>query len=284
MTTEQDIREYFETAKELTLQAGELFKSGFEGQKVVEAKEHEWDLVTDCDKKIEELLTKGLKEKYPDHEFMGEEHMAKTKEPLVLTDKPTWIMDPIDGTLNFINSYPFSCISVALSVRKEIVIGIIYDPLRSELFTAIKGHGAFLNDKRIKTTNVTELKKALIEFELFSLFIPTKNRDIKLGRLEALHRATRGIRFMGSATLSLAYVAKGALDSFQMDNLKPWDIAAGILLVREAGGSVIDTKAEQYDFMKPNTIAAANNTLAMEIKQLILDTDLKILRKRLTKM
>ncbi|XP_029043684.1 inositol monophosphatase 2-like [Osmia bicornis bicornis] len=284
MSSEQDIRSYFETAKELTLKAGVLFKSGFEGQKTVQTKDNEWDLVTEYDKKIEELLTSGLKEKFPDHEFIGEESAAETKEPPVLTDKPTWIIDPIDGTVNFVNSFPFTCISVALSIRKDIVIGIIYNPLSSELYTAIKGQGAFLNDKLIRTTRVTELKKSLIEIELFSLQFPSRNRDIKMGRLEAFIKAARGVRYTGSATLSMAYVAKGALDCFQMDNLKAWDVAAGILLVCEAGGSIMDTKADQYDLMKPNTIAAATETLATEIKQLVLDTDLKILRKRLTKM
>ncbi|XP_015435719.1 PREDICTED: inositol monophosphatase 2-like [Dufourea novaeangliae] len=200
-----------------------------------------------------------------------------------LTDKPTWIIDPIDGTMNYVNSFPYTCISVGLTVCKEIVVGIIYNPLSSELYTAVKGEGAFLNGKPIKTSNVTELRKALAEIEVFSLRIPSKNRDIRWSRFEAVLSATRGIRFMGSSALSLAYVAKGALDCMQVDNLQPWDIAAGVLIVREAGGTILDTKGGTYDLMKPNTIAAANGTLATELQQLIVDTDLKTLRKRLTR-
>ncbi|XP_076245117.1 uncharacterized protein LOC143185760 [Calliopsis andreniformis] len=283
MSRELNIKHYFEVSKELTLEAGKIFKCGFEGQKLVESKMNEWDLVTEYDRKIEVLLTKGLKAKFPDHEFIGEETFAETKKKPVLTDKPTWIIDPIDGTTNYINSYPHACISVALAISKEIVIGIIYCPLSSELYTAIKGQGAFLNGEPIRTTCVTELKKALIELELFSLRLQWKNRDIRMGRFEAILNVARGIRFIGSATMALAYVAKGALDCLHMDNLQPWDVAAGVLIVREAGGTVIDTKGEEYDVMKPNTIAAANDKLATEIKQLIIDTDLKVLRKRLTR-
>nr|XP_033201481.1 inositol monophosphatase 3-like isoform X1 [Bombus vancouverensis nearcticus] len=283
MSSELDIRNYFEFAKELILKAGEVFKCGFEGEKIVESKAHEWDLVTDYDKKIEDILIKSLKEKFPDHEFIGEETTASVKNAPVLTDKPTWLIDPIDGTINYINANPNTCISVALAVCKKIVVGIIYNPITSELYTAIKGHGAFLNDKPIKTSRNTELRKSLIELELFSLRIPSKNRDIRWGRFEALLNASQGIRFLGSAAMALAYVAKGAIDCFQMDHLQPWDVAAGVLIICEAGGTVIDTKDEEYNVMKPKTIAAANETLAMEIKQLITDTDLKIMRKRLTR-
>ncbi|CAD1479279.1 unnamed protein product, partial [Heterotrigona itama] len=283
MSNELDIKNYFEHAKDLTLKAGEIFKCGFEGDKIVETKEYDWDLVTDYDKKIEDVLTKGLKEKFPDHEFIGEETVAGTKEVPVLTDKPTWIMDPIDGTVNYINGNPNTCISVALAICKELVIGIIYNPITSELYTAIKGQGAFLNDKPIKTTCTTELKKSIMEVELISLRSRARDRDIRLGRLEAYFNITRGVRFLGSAAMGLAYVARGAVDCLQMDPLQSWDIAAGVLIVREAGGTVIATKEDEYNVMKPRTIAAANETLAMEIKQLIVDTDLKTMRKRLTK-
>ena len=283
MSSELDIRNYFEFVKELILKAGEIFKCGFEGEKIVKTKDHEWDLVTDYDKKIEDTLIKSLKEKFPDHEFIGEETAAASvKNTLVLTDKPTWIIDPIDGTMNYVNANPNTCISVALAVCKKIVIGIIYNPITSELYTAIKGHGAFLNDKPIKTSRNTELRKSLIEFEFSALRI-SKNRDIRWGRFEALFNATKGVRFLGSAAMALAYVARGAIDCFQMDDLQPWDVAAGVLIICEAGGTVIDTKEEEYNVMKPKTIAAANETLAMEIKQLITDTDLKIMRKRLTR-
>ncbi|XP_076676508.1 uncharacterized protein LOC143373274 [Andrena cerasifolii] len=283
MSSEPDIKNYFEFAKELVLKTGETFKCGFEGEKVVETKAHEWDLVTDYDKKIEELLISGLKAKFPDHEFIGEESMADAKEKPVLTDKPTWILDPIDGTVNYINSFPQTCISLGLTVCKEVVVGIIYNPIVSDLYTAVKGQGAFLNEKPIRSSCVAELKEALIEIELASLRFPGKNRDVRMGRFEACIQATRGVRYLGSAAMGLAHVARGALDGFQMDPLKPWDVAAGILIVREAGGTVLNAKGDKYDVMKPDTIAAGNAELASKLQQLIIDTDLKVLRKRLTR-
>lgn len=283
MSRELNIKNYFAVSKELTLKAGEIFKCGFEGPKYEETKKNEWDLVTVYDRKIEDMLTSGLKAEFPDHEFIGEETSAETKEKSVLTDKPTWIIDPIDGTVNYVNSNPHTCISVALAICKELVVGIIYCPLSSELYTAIKGEGAFLNGEPIRTSCVTELKKALIEYELFSMRFMSKNRDVKVGRFEALLQATRGIRFMGSAAMAMAYLAKGALDCLQIDGLQPWDVAAGVLIIREAGGTVVDTKGDEYDVMNPNTIAAGNEKLALEIKRLIIETDLKVLRKRLTK-
>ncbi|XP_076645723.1 uncharacterized protein LOC143355098 [Halictus rubicundus] len=282
MSSKQDIWSYFEFARDLTLKAGEIFKCGFEGEKNVNTKINEWDLVTDYDKKIEELLITGLKVKFPDHEFIGEES-AVVGEPKQLTDKPTWIIDPIDGTINYVNSFPYACISVGLTVCKELVAGIIYNPLSNELYTAVKGEGAFLNGKPIKTSNVTELKKALIEVEVFTLRSFSKNRDIRVARFEAILESTRGIRFIGSAALALAFVAKGALDCFQMDILQPWDVAAGVLLVREAGGSINSIKSCEFDLMKPDVLATANETLATELKSLIVNTDLKTLRKRLTR-
>ncbi|XP_031370369.1 inositol monophosphatase 2-like [Apis dorsata] len=283
MLSELDIKNYFEYAKELTLKAGEIFKYGFEGQKIIEFKNHELDLVTDYDKKIENLFVKNLKEKFPDHEFMAEETASNFKEKPILTDKPTWIIDPIDGTINFINSFPNTCISIALVIGKEIVIGIIYNPINSELYTAIKGQGAYLNDKPIKTSNVTEMKKSLVEIELYSLGFSSKNRDIRWGRFEAFINSVRGIRSMGSAALALAFVAKGALDCVHMDSLQPWDVAAAILIIREAGGTVIDIKEDKFNFMNGKIIAAGNDALAMEIKRLIIDTDLKTMRKRMTR-
>ncbi|XP_076289741.1 uncharacterized protein LOC143213603 [Lasioglossum baleicum] len=282
MSSKQDIWNYFEFARDLTLKAGEIFKRGFEGEKNVTTKKSDWDLVTDYDKKIEELLFAGLKEKFPDHEFIGEESAAAGGSTQ-WTDKPTWIIDPIDGTVNYVNSFPHACISVGLTICKEIVVGIIYNPMANELYTAVKGGGAFLNGKPMKTSNVTELKKALVEIDVVFLRSTLKNRDIRMSRFEALIENSRGIRCLGSAALGLAYVAKGALDCFQMDGIYSWDVAAGVLLIREAGGSITSIKSNELDLMKPDVVAAASETLAMELKNLMVNADLKAMRKRLTR-
>ncbi|XP_011868922.1 PREDICTED: inositol monophosphatase 3-like [Vollenhovia emeryi] len=277
MSSDPDIAKCFEFAKELTLQAGKILEC-FKDEKVVYHK-GEWDFVTDCDHKIEKILIDGLSREFPDHKIIAEETVNAIGKMPELTDAPTWLLDPIDGTVNFMHSFPHFCISVALTVCKELVLGIIYNPSSTELYTAIKGKGAFLNGKPIRTSKVTELKKALLMIE--SVTKVQKNRDIYAARLDALDKATQIARNIGSAALSLAYVAQGSADCVHSDHVKVWDVAAGTLILREAGGTVLDTKGGVYDIMKPNTIAASNETLAREMSKLIIDTDLKTQRKRL---
>lgn len=281
MTRDLDIGKCLEFAKRLVFEAGKLMKHGFEGEKIVETKTCRTDVVTNYDRQVEELLINGLAKEYPNHKFIGEESTAKTKETPELTEAPTWILDPIDGTMNYVHKFPHVCISLALAVHGEIVLGIIHNPIHSELFHATKGGGAFLNDEPIRTSGVTELRNALSVTEPFTILLSTKTKDIKMARFEALLTESQGLRSTGSAALALAYLARGSLDCFHLDGLMPWDIAAGMLIVREAGGTVIDTKGGAYDFMKPNTVAAASEQLATEVSKLIVETDLKTQRKRL---
>ncbi|XP_035743383.1 inositol monophosphatase 3-like isoform X1 [Vespa mandarinia] len=279
MANDQDISKYFEFAKNLTLEAGKLIKNVDDTEKVVETKWIEKDLVTNFDHKIEEFLINALNKEFPDHKFIGEETIGLSILP-ELTDSPTWLIDPIDGTVNFVHSFSQYCISVGLAICKEIVLGIIYNPVNCELYTAKKGQGAFLNEKPIRVSKVTELKKSLLAFEVGSLRM-YKNRDIALGRFLALFEASQAIRNVGSAALSMAYVAKGVIDCFQMDGLQPWDVAAGMIIVSEAGGTLLDSKGGPFNLMKPNTVVASTTQLACEMTKLIVDTDLKTQRKRL---
>ncbi|KAL6429550.1 hypothetical protein ACFW04_007478 [Cataglyphis niger] len=281
MSSDLDIAKCYKFVKELTLQAGKIIKCAFESEKVV-YKKGDWDLVTDIDYKIEKMFVDSLSMKFPDHKIIAEETVAAMQEMPELTDEPTWFLDPIDGTINFVHTFPQNCISIGLTVCKEPVLGIIYNPVTSELYTAIKGEGAFLNGKRIHTSKVTELKKALQVIEpKIMLIVYKKNKNIFLGRIDAIVEATRATRSMGSAAMSMAYVARGAIDCVQIDGLQCWDIVAGIVIVREAGGTVMETKNGVYDIMKPNTIAAANEILACEMSKLIIETDLNIQKKQL---
>lgn len=279
---QDDIARYFEFAKNLTLEAGKFIKNVDKSEKIVKSKTIETDLVTNFDHKIEEFLFKTLIEEFPDHKFIGEEKTSQS-ELSELTDAPTWIIDPIDGTVNFVHSFPQFCISVGLSICKEIVLGIIYNPINCELYTAKKGQGAFLNGEPIRVSNVTELKKTMLAFEIGSIRMYDQ-KDIAVGRLLALFDACQAIRNIGSAALSLAYVARGVIDCFQMDGLQPWDVAAGMLIVTEAGGTLLDSKGGPFNLMKPNTVAACKSQLACEVTKLIVDTDLKTRRKRLQHM
>ncbi|XP_034945790.1 inositol monophosphatase 2-like [Chelonus insularis] len=280
MTNEID--KYFEVAKKLILQAGEKLKDALNKEKIVKVKNPCKSLVTQYDTEIESMLIARLAEEFPDHKFIAEESY-NTNEELQLTDSPTWMIDPIDGTTNFIHGFPHCCISVGLAINKQVELGIIFDPHNNQLFTAKRGAGTFVNGNQLKVSNTTKLKNSLIILEPLTFNWIPKMRDIGLGRIDALGNAADGVRSIGSAAIAMTLVAKGVADAFQMDHLKPWDVAAGLLLIEEAGGVVIDTKGGPLNIMKPQVIAAASDSLAREISKLIIDTDLQTQRKRLKK-
>ncbi|RLU19635.1 hypothetical protein DMN91_008192 [Ooceraea biroi] len=212
--------------------------------------------------------------------FIGEETASYCNCLPTLTDAPTWIIDPIDGTTNFVHSFPHTCVSIALAVNKELQIGIVYNPILEQLFTARRGHGVFFNEKPITSSNVEELEQSLLCLE--ASYATIENiRDIILGRLEAFVSIAHGIRTMGSAALTLCHVAMGAVEGYHSDNLMPWDVAAGVLIVREAGGVVIDTNGGEFNIMSPKLVAVGNSTLAKELVKLIKYADLKTHQRRL---
>ncbi|XP_046739929.1 inositol monophosphatase 2-like [Diprion similis] len=282
MTSAEEIEHFFQVAKLLTLEAAEVIKDGINELKDIETKSSDKDLVTKYDKEVERLLFEKLSNEFPDHKFIGEETSSTNKEIPELTDAPTWIIDPIDGTTNFVHRFPQICISVALVINKRLEIGIIYNPCYDEMYTAKKGQGASLNGKSIRPSSTKELKKSLVNLETSALFTTSKT-DIGLARFNAIIEVAHGVRTIGSAALALAFVARGIIDVFHMDGLKSWDVAAGCLILTEAGGTIIDTKGGIFNFMAPKVIAAANEVLAIETSKLIIETDLKTLRKRLKK-
>ncbi|XP_018355413.1 PREDICTED: inositol monophosphatase 2-like [Trachymyrmex septentrionalis] len=274
MSCDLDIAKCFDFATERVLQAGKILKCG-QDEKIIYNK-NEGDFVTNYDQQIEKLFIDGLAKEFPDHRIIAEEMVFAMQKMPELTDAPTWFLDPIDGTINFMHSLPYFGISVALMICKELVLGIIYNPSNSEFYSAIKGKGAFLNGKPIHVSNITDLKQAMLGIDASAVKFVKKDKDMYTARLTALIEATQVNRNIGSAALSMAYVAQGIIDILYDDVfLKPWDVAAGTLLIREAGGTVIDSKGGTYDIMKAKTIAAANNSLAQEISKIIIDTDLK---------
>jgi myo-inositol-1(or 4)-monophosphatase len=188
-------------------------------------------LVSYVDKTAEEKLVKGLSDIFPEAGFITEEATIATGQKAYM-----WVVDPLDGTTNFIHQLPVYSISIALLHHNQPVIGVVYEPNRDELFYAYKDGGAYLNDKRIYVKQVTELSKTLLatgfpyyDFEQMELYLQTLKQFLK---------TTRGMRRMGSAAVDLAYVACGRFDGFFEYGLSPWDVAGGILLVTEAGGKV----------------------------------------------
>ncbi|EFN67857.1 Inositol monophosphatase [Camponotus floridanus] len=274
MTTLEELNYCYDFVLNLTIESGKVIRDAFQGSKKIETKAGDWDLVTQYDKKIEAILIDNLARRFPTHKFIGEETVSHSNFLPELTNVPTWLIDPIDGTTNFVHSFPHTCISIALAVNKELEIGIVYNPILEQLFTARRGHGAFLNGKPIKSSNVEELEHSLLCLEASYATIEDI-RDIILGRLEAFVSIAHGIRTMGSAALTLCHVAMGAVEGYHSDNLMPWDVAAGVLIIREAGGMVIDTNGGEFNVMSPKLIAVGNCRLAKELVKLIKHADIK---------
>lgn len=210
-----------------------------------------YDFVSDVDHRAEQAIIETIHRAYPDHAILGEESGEHGEHEV------QWIIDPLDGTTNYLHQIPHFCTSIGIVDRGELAHAIVYDPFKEELFTASKGRGAQLNRRRIRVSGARRLDQALITTG--EPLDEGPRMDRYLPQLERVTKGGGGIRRSGSAALDLAYVAAGRYDGFWELNLKPWDIAAGILLVREAGGSVQELAGG--DPLKSGDIAAANTRL-----------------------
>ena len=208
------------------------------------------DFVSEVDVAAERAIIDTLKDAYPTHGFLGEESGSTSHQSDFIL-----IIDPLDGTTNFLHSFPQYCVSIALQHKGEITQAVIYEPNRNDLYTATKGRGAFLNDKRIRVSKCDKLQEALIGTGF--PFRDFKYLDDYLNMFKSMIQKTSGIRRAGSAALDLAYVASGALDGFWEIGLSPWDIAAGGLLVQEAGGIVTDLSGQSGWLESGNILVAS---------------------------
>ncbi|MDR3452786.1 MAG: inositol monophosphatase family protein [Rhodoferax sp.] len=210
------------------------------------------DFVTEVDHASEQAIIETLLTAYPGHgilaEESGNEHGAKDSEFI-------WIIDPLDGTTNFIHGFPVYCVSIALTTRGKVEQAVVYDPSRNDLFTATRGRGAFMNDRRLRVSKRTRLQECLISTGF--PFRPGDNFKNYLAMMADLMPRTAGLRRPGAAALDLAYVAAGFTDGFFETGLQPWDVAAGSLLVTEAGGLVGNLTGEA-DFMDQKECLAAS--------------------------
>ena len=221
------------------------------------------DFVTEVDKAAEQTIIRVLQEAYPDHGILAEESGDALAKP---DSEYLWIIDPLDGTTNFIHGVPQYAISIALARSGVLEQGVVYDPIKNELFTATRGRGAFLNDRRIRVSGRSRFNEALIGTGF--PFREGDNIDAYLAAFKALCFKTAGIRRAGSAALDLAYVACGRYDAFWELLLKPWDIAAGALLVMEAGG-LISNAAGDADFLAEGSIVAGSPKIFTQMLPII---------------
>ena len=224
------------------------------------------DFVTEVDCKAEQQIITTLSNAYPDHAFWGEEGGRQNYSPTNKTLQPVWIIDPLDGTTNFLHKVEHFSISIALQYQNIIRLGVIYDPIRDELFSAIRGNGAKLNDRRIRVSQYTQLRHCLIATGFpYSSY---QRLDPYLAILKDCITQTAGIRRLGSAALDMAHTATGRFDGFWEFGLKPWDIAAGTLIVQEAGGLVSDF-ANQDDYLTTGDIVCASPPIHQALLKII---------------
>ncbi|MBJ6801845.1 inositol monophosphatase family protein [Geomonas propionica] len=260
MSSEVELRHMLEVAVAAAREAGALqkqklwsdFSYSFKG---------EVDIVTEVDRACEEMIVSRIRSAYPGHSFLAEENLYADGDP-----SWRWVIDPLDGTTNYAHGFPWFCVSIALEREGELTLGVIYHCMMEELFTTTLGGGAFLNGAPIHVSSRQPLRQSLIATG-FPYDVARGNENNFRNFFE-LQLAARGVRRAGAAALDLAYVAAGRLDGYWECKLKPWDVAAGALLVREAGGMVTNHKGEPHR-IDDHRILATNGLIHEEIESLL---------------
>jgi myo-inositol-1(or 4)-monophosphatase len=253
MTTITLFRPYREFAVSLAKEAGAVLLEWYEGELTLTTKSSDIDLVTQADKASEALIIARIQEQFPDHAILAEESGELSSE-----SEFRWIVDPLDGTTNFAHGFPVFCVSIALQQGNETIVGVLYDPLSQELFWAERGGGAWLDSprhsaRRLQVTTINQLSRALVAtgFAYQRATLPTNN----IAEFERTILRIQDIRRAGSAALDLAYVAAGRVDGYWEYHVQPWDVAAGALLVEEAGGILNQITGEAWNPWSPSIVA-----------------------------
>jgi len=236
---------YVEDAAGIAREAGALI-DGFLQRHIGFELKGEFDLVTEADRSSERHIVKRLKELYPTHSIVAEEGGGQQG-----SSEFCWYVDPLDGTTNFAHGFPAFNVTLALERAGELIAGVVFDPTRNEMFSAEKGAGAFLNGRPIRVSNAQRIETSLV-----ATGFPSRKRhlNINIHFYYQLAMLSHGVRRAGSAALDLAYVACGRLDAFWEFGLNPWDMAAGILLIREAGGTCSDMRGAPVDLRGPHLL------------------------------
>jgi myo-inositol-1(or 4)-monophosphatase len=254
------MRDYLEVAVDAARLGGDVLKQYYQQNKAIEHK-GVINIVTEADKRSEDLIVSLLNSRLPQHSILAEEGTE-----MVRASPFKWVIDPLDGTTNFAHDYPLFCVSVALEQSDEIVVGVVYHPIFEELFVAEKGNGAYLNGRKICVSKIDSLRNALL-----STGFPY---DVVDDPGEALHHfgsfvhRAQAVRRDGSAALDLCYVAMGRFDGFWELRLKPWDTAAGALVVTEAGGQVTDFASDNYSIYQ-DRILASNGLIHAQMRSVL---------------
>jgi len=280
--TEEDLDNFMAKAVAIVHEAGELIKDGLGNVKVKSTavtKEFNAgeglaaEVLTETDGAVEKLIVDKLTEAFPDHKFIGEEGIGAETEgklPLsALTNNPTWIIDPIDGTMNFVHGNPLVVTSVGLTINKKLVAGIINAPCIDKCYTAVKGKGAFLNGtQQLSVTGVTEIKDAFCVMEV-STGANQEKQDISIANMTKLMSSAHAVRCFGPAALDMAFVGGGQADAYFHAGIHCWDIAAGAVIISEAGGYVMSPDGSDFDLMSRTVLVASTKELATQVSNTI---------------
>lgn len=262
----QQYEDLLTSALEAAMAGGKILQKHWGKLSVIEQK-NPGDLVTIADRESENVIIDLLHERYPDHAFLAEESGARFAHTENIEEKFTWAIDPLDGTTNYTHQFPIFSVSIALLYGSMPIIGVIYNPIVGELFHAIKGQGAYLDGQPIKVSEVKEVSESLLVTG-FS-YDRRVNPDNNFEEFFKLTILSQGVRRMGSAALDLAYVAAGRFDGYWERGLKPWDMAAGVLLVQEAGGLVTDYNKAPFDLYS-GRILATNGHLHIPLSEALM--------------
>jgi myo-inositol-1(or 4)-monophosphatase len=213
-----------------------------------------FDLVTEADLGSQQAIRVFLHKQFPDHAFLGEEDKAQAKaETPDPNAQPIWIVDPLDGTTNYVHDCPWYCVSIGLRVEGKLVVGVVFDPSRQEMFRASIGQGAWLGEKRLQTSRSERLEESLLATG-FPPDLRGQERALDWWRHFSLH--TQSLRRTGSTAMNLAYVAAGRFDAYWGFDNHPWDVAGAAVLIREAGGIITTTQGQPFDPFRPDTLAS----------------------------
>jgi len=235
-------------AVDLARKAGSLLKERFNQKHDIHYK-GEINLVTEADKMSEDLIIAAINRSFPDHGILSEESPVITS-----AGKLRWIIDPLDGTTNYAHGYPVFCVSIALENEGEVILGVIYDPMREEIFVSVRGEGVYMNDKKLHVSYVSDLSRSLLVTGFPYDIRESKNNNLNF--FNAMAIKAQAIRRVGAAALDIAYLAAGRFDGFWELKLKPWDTAAGCLMVEEAGGVISDIASKKWHLQSPSLLAS----------------------------
>uniref|UniRef100_T1IJ35 Inositol-1-monophosphatase n=1 Tax=Strigamia maritima TaxID=126957 RepID=T1IJ35_STRMM len=255
----------FEIAVDLAIKSGERVYKVLCEKKTFKTKKNPIDLVTETDQEIEKFIFGELRKTFPTHRFIGEESTSLSGELNHLTDEPTWILDPVDGTMNFVHGLPYVAVSIALTE-----IGVIYAVGEQCLYTARKGKGAFRGTERLKVSKACDVSSSLVLTELMHMNCDG-DENLVIKNVGNIFMNSRGVRVIGSAVMSALAVASGQAEAYFHYKLQCWDMAAIWLFITEAGGVIIDPNGSKFKLMENRMLCANSESLAHQISELLTD-------------